>query len=100
MGATRRYAQRINLAANTPQPGLASTGYCLANPGTEYLVYQPNGGEDFSVELSPGTYHCEWFNPARGQAANAGDVAAAGGRRSFKAPFPEDAVLYLQRAKE
>ena len=29
---------------------LASTGYCLANPGTEYLIYQPKVGEDFSVE--------------------------------------------------
>ena len=41
MGATHRYAQKINLAAMTPQNGLASTAYCLANPGSEYLVYQP-----------------------------------------------------------
>ena len=28
-----------------PRGDLASTGYCLANPGKEYLVYIPEGGE-------------------------------------------------------
>jgi len=44
----------MNLAAMTPQGELASTKYCLANAGTEYLVYQPKPGEGFSVELKPG----------------------------------------------
>jgi hypothetical protein len=41
MGYTRTYAQRINLAVMVPRGDLASTGYCLANPGEEYLVYLP-----------------------------------------------------------
>ena len=28
---------------------LANTKFCLANPGTGYLVYQPKSGETFSV---------------------------------------------------
>jgi hypothetical protein len=56
MGDTRRFAERMNLAAMTPQPTWASTRYCLARAGTEYLIYQPEGGEGFSVELSPGAY--------------------------------------------
>jgi len=99
MGATHRFAQKMNLAALAPCPKLTSTEYCLANPGTEYLVYQPKGGESFSVELTSSLYHYEWFNPASGQGSGAGDVKAAGGRHSFKAPFPDDAVLYLQRTK-
>jgi hypothetical protein len=51
MGQTRRLAERINLAAMTPRDDLASTGYCLAHPGEEYLVYLPNGGE-VTVDLS------------------------------------------------
>jgi len=39
MGDTRRYAEKMNLAAMTPHPELVSTRYCLANPGEEYLVY-------------------------------------------------------------
>jgi hypothetical protein len=41
MGDTRRFAERMNLATMIPQPALASTHYCLANPGKEYLVYVP-----------------------------------------------------------
>ncbi len=38
------YAARIDLAASRPAGDLASTGYCLAVPGREYLVYLPEGG--------------------------------------------------------
>jgi len=44
MGSTLTYANRMNLAVMTPQSNLSSTHYCLANPGSEYLVYQPSGG--------------------------------------------------------
>jgi hypothetical protein len=54
MGHTRRFAERVNLAAMQPHDELASTGYCLANPGREYLVYQPKQGQAFSVELQAG----------------------------------------------
>jgi len=54
MGITRRCAERMNLAASTPRPELASTGYCLANPGKEYLIYLPDGGEPFTVPLVDG----------------------------------------------
>ncbi len=41
MGDTRRYAERVNLVDMAPHADLASTGYALAKPGTEYLVLQP-----------------------------------------------------------
>jgi Family of unknown function (DUF6298) len=41
MGDTRKYAQRIDLDTMVPSGELASTTYCLANPGVEYLVYLP-----------------------------------------------------------
>jgi hypothetical protein len=97
MGDTRRFAERINLAAMTPQPTLASTRYCQARAGTEYLIYQPQGGEGFSVELSAGSYRYEWFDPAQGQDAGSGNIQAAGGSQPFKAPFEGDVVLYLRR---
>ena len=51
MGHARRYAERIDLAASRPAGELASTGYCLAVPGREYLVYLPDGGA-WTVDLS------------------------------------------------
>ena len=54
MGYTLTYANKINLAAMTPQNSLSSTGYCLANLASgsaEYLVLQPGSG-GFTVNLS------------------------------------------------
>jgi hypothetical protein len=42
MGDTLSYAQRMNLATMFACSHLASTGYCLANPGVEYLIYLPS----------------------------------------------------------
>ncbi|HRY49689.1 MAG TPA: hypothetical protein P5186_16695 [Candidatus Paceibacterota bacterium] len=81
----------------TPQPELASTRYCLAKPGYEYLVYQPKAGEPFSVELKAATYQSRWFDVAKGVVAGSGRVKSAGGRHEFRVPFAAEAVLYLKR---
>jgi hypothetical protein len=98
MGHTRRLAERVNLAAMQPGNELATTGYCLANPGNEYLVYQPAKGAAFSVELPGGAYDFEWINPGKGAVAGNGRIEAPGGPQQFKAPFASDAVLYLKKA--
>lgn len=41
LGQTLFIANRVNLATMAPKKELASTGYCLANTGVEYLVYLP-----------------------------------------------------------
>ncbi|MBM4083536.1 MAG: hypothetical protein FJ272_02005 [Planctomycetes bacterium] len=53
----------------TPRNDLASTQYCLADPGKEYLVYLPEGGE-VTVDLTAAsrTLAVEWFNPRTGAA--------------------------------
>lgn len=96
LGYTRRYAQRMNLLAMLPRPDLASTRYALANPGREYLVFQPGSG-DFTVNLSAGTYSVEWFNPFTGQTISAASVGGKG-NRTFTPPFKGAAVLYLNSA--
>ncbi len=99
MGYALTYANKINLAAMILRNDLASTGFCLANPGTEYLVYQPKGGEGFSVEVQAGTYRYEWYNPVKGENAGSDHIQAVGRGLQFKAPFEGDAVLYLQRVE-
>ncbi|HXG12896.1 MAG TPA: DUF6298 domain-containing protein [Gemmataceae bacterium] len=98
LGYTRRLAERIDLAAMAPHDRLASSRYCLANPGREYLVFVPEGGR-VTVDLSAvsGELRVEWFNPATGKPADAGTIRG-GGREEFRAPFDGPAVLYLVRA--
>jgi hypothetical protein len=88
-----------NMVAMTPQNGLASTQYCLANPGKEYLVYLPSGVK-VSVDLTAakGVLAFEWFNPSMGKTTKTGTVPG-GARRNFTVPFAGDAVLYLALAK-
>lgn len=96
LGQTRRFAERMNLAAMTPHPELASTGFCLAQPGTAYLVFQPKAGEPFTVELRKGAYQWEWFDTAKGVAGGVGRLDAPGNAHEFKAPFKAAAILYLK----
>ncbi len=98
MGYTRRYADRVNLAAMTPQGSLASSSYCLADTAAqeaEFLVYAPKGPE-VTVDLSAvsGALAVEWFNPSTG-AVTKGEPVAGGAKLSMTAPFGGDAVLYM-----
>jgi len=97
MGYTLAYAQRMNLIKMVPENDLASSGYCLAEKGKEYLVYLPEGNE-VTVNLTDATgdLKLEWFNPNTGETIEQGKIT--GGRVPImKSPFGEDdAVLYLK----
>ncbi len=98
MGYMLSYANRMNLAAMTPQNSLSSTGYCLANAvasGAEYLVYAPTGGTiQVNLSAASGTLNVEWLNPATG-AVTVGNPVQGGATRSLTPPFSGDAVLYI-----
>jgi hypothetical protein len=96
MGDARRYADRMDLKHALPS-SLSSTGFCLANPGVEYLVFQPFQGS-FTVNLVAGTYSVEWFDPTSGTTTQAGSISAAAGNRTFTPPISSGhAVLYLHK---
>jgi hypothetical protein len=96
MGQARRSAERMNLAAVAPHDELASTRFCLADPGTEYLVYLPQGGE-VTVDLSaaPPRMKAEWLRPIDGTVHRA-EAVPGGSQQLLKAPFSGEAVLYLR----
>jgi hypothetical protein len=97
LGYTLAFAERIDLIHMVPDGGLASTGYCLAHRGSEYLVYLPEGLE-VEIDLSgyPGLYDVAWFNPNSGESSKAEPVE--GNRTlSLTSPFgDDDAVVYLK----
>ena len=96
MGDTRMYADKMaDLAAMVPHEELTTTGYALANPGREYLVYQPGSGS-FTVTIAAGTYTYEWFNPVTSTITEKGSVTVISGDEDFTPPFGGTAVLYLR----
>jgi hypothetical protein len=97
MGYTLAYARRINLLKMLPEDELASSGYCLAEKGKEYLVYLPEGRE-VTVDLSDASRNLsvEWFNPNTGETLTPGKIKG-GKAQVMESPFgSDDAVLYLK----
>jgi hypothetical protein len=99
MGFIRGYADRMNLAAMTPQGDLASTGHALANTsmnGAEILAYAPSGGAiDVNLSSMDAQFAVEWMNPETGVRTSGADVRG-GDMRTIVPPFGGDAVLYLK----
>jgi hypothetical protein len=103
MGYARDYALLLDLNAAVPHGdkvltyngAVAQTGYCLAKPGSQYVVYLPDGG-NVGLDLSevPGSLSVEWLNPATGAKTQAGTVAG-GPSVTLTAPFGGPAVLFL-----
>jgi hypothetical protein len=99
MGDTRRYAERMNLIDMHPHRDTSSTGYALADPGSEYLVLEPHGdGRTFAVELPAGSYTVEWFDVAARETTAAGTrtLERAGAAEFSAPPGSGPAVLYLR----
>lgn len=100
LGQTRDFAEKIDLTHMVPTGRLiSSTGYCLANHGEEYLVYQPESGQ-FKLKLygAMGPFQVEWFNPQSGDIIP-GEAFRGGTAIDFTPPFIGETVLYLYRKK-
>ena len=98
MGDTRRYADRVDLIAMSPDVAVASTGYALVNPGVEYLVLETDG-RPFTVALPPGAYRVDWFG-VTSRTDTASDVLTVDGSSptTLTSPFPaEPTVAHFRR---
>ncbi|KPL20339.1 MAG: hypothetical protein AMS23_11140, partial [Bacteroides sp. SM1_62] len=97
MGYTLAYAKRMDLIKMAPENDLASSGYCLAQKGKEYLVYLPEGNE-VTVDLTDASHELsvEWFNPNTQETIQSGEIEGSK-VQTMKSPFgSDDAVLYLK----
>ena len=96
MGHARACALRMDLAATRPAGELASTGYCLAVPGKEYLAYLPAGGKvTLDLSAAKGKLEVEWMHPITGK-ITPGSPVDAGSPRALESPLAGDAVVYLR----
>jgi hypothetical protein len=98
MGQSRVYALHINLAQMIPHGDLASTGFCLANPGIEYVVFQPQDKREFTLSLADATgmLSAEWYSISKSTVISTTTVYG-GGLKQFIAPFDGQSLLYIKK---
>jgi len=97
MGYALQFARRLDLNKCTPLNNLSTTGYCLANPPSQYLVYQPTAGESLKLKLKSGKYRAEWFDPNTGKTVSKQRVSATEQETVFSNPVNGDAILYVSK---
>ncbi len=96
MGQALRWSRRVDLAAMTPKPELSSSGYCLANPGEEYLVYVPRG-KVLKLTMAKGTYSGECHELGSDKTESLAPLTHTGGAAQLSLPWDAPCVLYLRR---
>jgi hypothetical protein len=88
------YAKKIDLKDMTPQGSLSTSGFCLANPGSQYLVFSTSN--TFTLTITQGSYVFEFFNPSTHAVVQTGTVTVESSRL-FTAPFTGDSLLWLHK---
>lgn len=95
LGHALALAERLDLARMTPHNALASTSFCLADPGVDYIVYLPDGGvAELDLSAAQGGLSVEWIDASTG-AATPGASVDGGGRIRLAAPFAGNAVIHV-----
>jgi hypothetical protein len=98
MGQVAAWSRKVDLARMTPRGDLASTRYCLADPGREYLVLAPGGGTiTLDLRDAKGPLAAEWLVVRSGETLPLGTPVAGGDYVVLPAPGRGDAVLHLVR---
>jgi hypothetical protein len=88
------YAKKIDLKDMTPQGSLSTSGFCLANPGSQYLVF--SASNSFNLMTVAGSYTFELFNASMHTLVQTGNVKV-GNSQVFTAPFSGETVLWLYK---
>jgi hypothetical protein len=98
LGVSRKIANRVDLLHLVPSGQLASSGYCLAHPGEEYLVYVPDDQPvTLDLEGASGKYHTTWYSALDGTELP-GQVIRGGDSTRLSSPFQVgEAVVHLKR---
>lgn len=99
MGYARAWSERINLVAMEPENELSSTGYCLADPGQEYLVYAGDEDLEVTVHLLPGEYHMLWFDTETGEETDSKLLVSGGINNRLSKPFSAPSLLHLKSTR-
>jgi hypothetical protein len=95
VGKTVEYAGKLDMVNVAPREDLASTGFCLAKPGYQYIVYQPGRGHFTVSGLRPDVaYQYEIYSTVEYKVVAEGMCKPSGSTESFESDS-EAVVLYL-----
>lgn len=97
MGYALDWSRRVDLANMLPHGELASSKYCLANPGVEYLVYSPRGSKALKVKLPAERFTAVWCDTMTGKETKQTSFQHSGGERKVECPFKGDGLLHLRK---
>ena len=99
MGYALQFAEWLDLNHCEPLNHLSSTGYCLAKPGSQYLVYQPDAGKSLKLKLKKGKYRADWFNPNTGKTVSKQQISVAENEKEmeFSNSIDGDAILFVYK---
>jgi len=95
VGKSVAYSGKLDLANVTPREDLASTRFCLAKPGYQYVVYQPGDGPITVSGLRAGTsYYYELYGAEQSKVVTEGCIQASASSESFRS-VGKGTVLYI-----
>ena len=97
MGRTLAWSERIDLEKMEPHGEMASSTYCLADPGNEYLVFVPERMSGVTVELPEGEYRYLWYDTQTGEETEFEPFVHAGGPAWKPKPFSANSLLLVTR---
>lgn len=97
VGHTVVYSHKVaDLAKMKPRNDLCTSTFCLADPGKEYIIFQPDDARFTVYELQAGKkYEYEWFNTSTYEITDGGEVMPGSTLEDFAPPYT-DAVFYLK----
>ena len=97
MGQTLAWSERIDLATMEPRGDVASSTYCLADPGKAYLVLVPETMSGVTVELPEGEYRFLWYDTETGNESAFESFTHPGGPAWKPRPNSTRSVLHIER---
>jgi hypothetical protein len=94
---TITYAKRLDLSRVRPRSDLATTGFCLARPGEQYVIYQPqNKPFDVSALVARADYLYEWYDCDKNRVLERNRFTCSRETKGFS-PLKNKMVLFLER---
>ncbi len=81
-------------AAPCKRTVISDQGYCMAQPGVEYVFFFPSGGGK-TVELAKGNYRARWWNTRLQGFSGETGFSHEGGTQTFTPPDLNDWVLHV-----
>ena len=73
-------------------------GFCMAQPGVEYVFYllaPTNGNSNRSLALASGNYRAAWWNTRTGAFSSNATFTHGGGNKTFTMPSLDDWILHV-----